>query len=76
MIEQTELSSDVLYGADAIAEFMGIESKRRIYHLCESGSLPIFRLGSRLCARKSTLLNHIKAQEEQANHFFREPEVV
>ncbi len=76
MIEQSELSSDLLEGADEIAEFMGLESKRRVYHLCESGSLPIFRLGRIICARKSTLLSHIKAQEKQADHFPPEPETV
>ena len=65
MMEEHELSSDVLYGASAIADFMGMKSKRRVYHLCEYGNLPVFRLGNIICARRSTLLDHIKSQEHQ-----------
>ncbi len=61
------LSDDLLRGADAIAEFFfGSRTERRkIYHLAESSRLPVFRMGSVLCARKSRLLSWIEEQEQQ-----------
>jgi len=53
---------DLLSGADSIAAFMGIKS-RRVYHLAETQRLPVFRLGSTLCARRSTLIRWIEEME-------------
>jgi hypothetical protein len=60
-----ELAGDVLEGGYAIAEFLFGSKKyrRRVYYLAESSRLPIFRLGSVLCARKSVLLEFISSQE-------------
>ena len=62
---ESELADDILEGADAIAEFLfGSKSNRRkVYYLAECSKLPIFRLGSVLCARKSVLLDFISGQE-------------
>ncbi len=63
------LGSDLLRGADQIAEFMfgtPIE-RRKIYHLAETSKIPVFRLGALLCARRSTLLTWIEAQERRAS---------
>jgi hypothetical protein len=62
------LPDDMLEGAQAIAEFLfGPDDKgrnrRRVYHIVETGRLPVFRLGSVLCARKSVLLEFIGQQE-------------
>ena len=64
---EATLSDDLLYGADAIAEFMfGDRNRRRqIYHLVQNGRLPVFKLGATLCARRSTLIAWIEAQEGQ-----------
>jgi hypothetical protein len=64
---ENELAEDILEGADAIAEFLfGSRSNRRkVYYLAECSKLPIFRLGSVLCARKSVLLEFIAGQEER-----------
>lgn len=56
------LAADILRGAAAIAEFMGFE-RRVIYHLAAKGNLPVFRTGDIVCARKSTLMAWIDAQE-------------
>ncbi|WP_375456607.1 hypothetical protein [uncultured Methylobacterium sp.] len=50
------LAPDLLRGAEEIAEFLyGARSRRRsVYHLAETSQLPVFRLGSQLCA----LLGH------------------
>lgn len=63
------LGSDLLRGADQIAEFMfGTPTERRkIYHLAETSKIPVFRLGALLCARRSTLLTWIEAQERRAS---------
>ena len=63
----SELASDILEGADAIAEFLfgSKEHRRKVYYLAECSKLPIFRLGSVLCARKSVLLGFISGQEKR-----------
>jgi len=59
------LSDDLLEGAAEIAAFMfGDKSKTgKVYHLARTSRLPFFRSGTRLCARKSTLLRSIEDQE-------------
>ncbi len=63
-----ELADDLLRGADEINEFIfGRKgSRRKIYYLAETSRLPVFRLGSMLCARKSVLLRWIAGQEGNA----------
>jgi hypothetical protein len=62
------LADDLLRGADAIAEFIFGEraSRRKVYYLAECTKLPVFRLGSVLCARRSVLLAWIAGQEGRA----------
>jgi hypothetical protein len=61
------LADDILRGADEIAEFIfgSRSSRRKIYYLAECTKLPVFRLGSVLCARRSVLLNWIAGQENR-----------
>jgi len=63
-----DLASDILHGADQIAKFLyGDERQRRkVYHLADKENLPVFRLGTTICARKSTLLRWIEEQEQAA----------
>jgi hypothetical protein len=60
-----EFSSDLLRGADDIAEFLFGDGKqrRRVYHLVATSNLPVFKLGSMICARKSVLLKWVGDQE-------------
>jgi len=69
-IPPADLSNDILEGAGSIAAFLLGDSRhrRRIYHLVAKGTLPVFRLGSVLCARKSSLLNWIESEEARAKH--------
>jgi hypothetical protein len=61
----TALADDLLEEADAIAAFIygTKEKKRRVYHLAKSSGLPVFKMGGKLCARKSALLAWVAAQE-------------
>jgi excisionase family DNA binding protein len=52
--EFVNLSSDLIAGADAAAQFTGLTA-RAIYHLVDRGQLPVTRLGRRLYFRKSEL---------------------
>lgn len=59
------LSTDLLRGAEAIAAFLGFP-RRAIYHAISKNSLPHFRIGETVCARKSTLTAWIEQQEGAA----------
>jgi len=61
----SEFACDLLRGADEINEFIfgRTGSRRKIYYLAETSCLPVFRLGSMLCARKSVLLRWIAGHE-------------
>lgn len=58
------ISDDVLAGAEPLAGFLGM-NPRQVYHLASTGKLPVFRIGTLICARKSTLLRWIADQETQ-----------
>jgi len=57
------LADDMLEGADQIAAFMGLKP-RQVYHM--QGHLPVFSIGAKLFARKSTILQWIAEQERAA----------
>ncbi len=60
-----EFAEDLLEGAEAIALFIfGTEkARRKVYYQIERKYLPVFRIGDKICARKSTLRNMAAAQE-------------
>jgi predicted kinase len=64
----TSLADDLLEGADAIATYVYGDPKhrRKVYHLAATRGIPTFNLGALVCARKSTLIEWIKAQEARA----------
>ena len=63
------LADDLLRGADEIAAFIfgSRESRRKVYYLAECSRLPVFRLGSLLCARRSVLMRWIAGQESRVS---------
>jgi hypothetical protein len=63
----SELADDLLCGAHEISKFIyGRKgSRRKIYYLAEASRLPVFRIGSVLCARKSVVLGWIAGQENR-----------
>jgi hypothetical protein len=71
-------SEDLMIGAAPIAEFLfGHPRKvRKIYYLSQHSRMPLFRIGSRLCARKSVLLVWIEQQENKCPGFIRVHDIV
>lgn len=57
------LSEDLLAGAQAAADFIGV-GPRAIYHMAEAGQLPVIRKGRRLYFRKSELERAFRATAE------------
>jgi hypothetical protein len=64
------LADDLLRGADQISGFLFGEpgQRRKVYYLAETSRLPVFRLGSKLCARRSVLIAWIASQEKRGWH--------
>jgi hypothetical protein len=62
-----EFAQDLLRGAEEIAQYLygDREQRRKVYHPVATSNLPVFKLGSMICARKSVLLKWIKEQEER-----------
>lgn len=62
---EEDFAKDFLRGADEIARFLfgNPEQRRKVYHLVATSNLPVFKLGSMICARKSILLTWIAEQE-------------
>jgi hypothetical protein len=62
-----EFADDLLRGAEEIAEFLFGDRKqrRKVYHLVATSNLPVFKLGSMICARKSVLLKWVESQESR-----------
>lgn len=67
-IKPDELAGDLLCGADEIAKFLfgPNGSRRKVYYLAACTRLPVFRLGTKLCARRSVLFAWIARQESRA----------
>ena len=70
MQDTAKLADDLLEGAAEIALFVfgndSAKARRRVYHLAamdRSDRLPVFRIGSQIFARKSTLLRSIAERE-------------
>lgn len=55
------LAEDLLTGARAAAVYVGVPP-RAIYHMVESGCLPVTRMGRRLFFRKSELNRAFSAE--------------
>jgi len=69
---ETNLSSDLLIGAEAIAKALNWKTasgkwhKRRVYHLAETSKMPIHKVpGLGLVCRKTTLDSYFRALDEK-----------
>jgi excisionase family DNA binding protein len=64
MTDATTLETpDLLYGANKIAEFLGV-NRRVAYHLIETDKIPHFKIGKTVCSRRSRLVAAIEQLEE------------
>lgn len=45
---------EVLYGAAAIAKFMGV-TRRQVFHMKDKAGLPTFSIGQTVCARPAAV---------------------
>lgn len=59
------LSADLLWGAAAIANYLGVP-RRAVYHMVAIDSLPHFRAGETIAARKSELTVWASGQRRAA----------
>ena len=48
MTDMTFNQPDLLYGANAIADFLGVK-RGVVYHLVETNRLPYFKVGKTVC---------------------------
>lgn len=64
--------SDLLYGAKAIASFLRIRP-RQAYHLLAQGTFPAFKVGGKVCARRSSLTAWLADCEAKARPAPAEP---
>jgi hypothetical protein len=64
MTSQSE-PADFLYGAPAIAAFLGMTEKQA-RHRIEAKQIPTFKVGGTICARRSSLNAWIAEQEAAA----------
>jgi hypothetical protein len=68
------LADDILEGGEEIGKFLfgdnDPNAKQKAYYLASevppAKRIPTFRLGGKLCSRKSTLLRHITVQEQRS----------
>ena len=72
------LGNEVLEGARPVSIFVwGKPLERKLYHIAEtSNTLPLFRLGSKIAARKSVIRATFWAQERRAFRSEKEEELV
>ncbi len=67
----SDIASDLLRGAPAIAEFMfgkaDAQNTKRVYDWKYARKLPTFKIGSTICARKSTLRRLIERLDAEGN---------
>ena len=52
--DNDNIAGDLLWGAAAIATYLGLP-RRAVYHAASRGTLPHFKMGDTLAARKSEL---------------------
>ncbi|WP_065091605.1 helix-turn-helix domain-containing protein [Rhizobium leucaenae] len=57
---------DLLMGADAIADYLGV-TRRQVYRLVYDQIIPSFKLGGTVAARKSSLTKWMQELEQAEN---------
>lgn len=57
-----KLADDLLVGAKAIAEYVGV-TERQVFYWGETGRLPLFKIGSKWAGRKSQINERLSKLE-------------
>jgi hypothetical protein len=66
MDARSNTGMQVIYGAGRIAEFLGI-GRRQVHHAAECHGLPVFKIGTTVCARPEAIAAWISAREASAD---------
>jgi len=64
-MEQDNDRADLLYGVPEIAAFMG-RTPNTIYYLARSEDFPTFKIGGKVCARRSSINAWLAQLENRA----------
>jgi hypothetical protein len=59
---RTDDAGLLLYGASAIASFLGL-TERQVRHRVRDGELPTFKIGGTVCARRASLVAWLSKRE-------------
>ncbi len=62
--DSDRIGSDLIRGVKPIANELGW-TPRQVFHAHEAGHLPTFKIGRAVCARRSTLRDHISRLERE-----------
>ena len=62
----TDHAGLLLYGASAIAKFLGL-TERQVRHRVRDGELPTFKLGGTVCAQRASLVAWLAKREVEAH---------
>ena len=73
MITTTD-TADLLYGAPAIARWLGLTVKQARYRI-EMGMIPTFRIGGTVCARKPSLTAWLNECERDSSYILLEKQL-
>jgi predicted transcriptional regulator len=64
-MSENTLAGDLIVGARPIAAELGL-TERQVFYMAETGQLPVFKIGRKLAAKRSTLRQHIAELERSA----------
>ena len=72
MTPQATINDDLIEGADSINAFIfgGRKSRQAVYALARKTDVPVFKMGRKLFARRSSLVAWL-AEQEQRNRLSR-----
>lgn len=63
--DQKRPQAELLYGMDAISRHLGI-TLRQAYHLHEAVNIPTFKVGRKVCAKRTDLDRWLDRQAQRA----------
>lgn len=64
-MEQEKEGADLLYGVPAMSTYLGL-TEAAVYHLTRREDFPSFKIGGKVCARRTSLNQWLVEQEARA----------